>query len=135
MLLDKGSDEVLGFDTGDVNQTILGETAADTTECWEFSTNARTFCSYKDPWNRVELSFKSLSSLGEEGFIQLENNARGGPVVLQHFEPRYVANEDYLKNDEDGFYNFGSLNQSKVTKMCEELGIDVIDVTSPDALY
>ena len=27
-------------------------------ECWEFSNNARGYCSYRDPWNRVELSFK-----------------------------------------------------------------------------
>ena len=135
MLLDKGSDAVLGFDTGDAEQTVLGETAADTTECWEFATNARTFCSYKDPWNRVELSFKSPASIGEDGFIQLEGGERGGPVVLQHFEPRYVANDDYLKNDENGFYNFGSLNQSQVNEMCEELGIPMIDVTADDALY
>jgi hypothetical protein len=60
MLLDKSSTQVLGFKTPkkvthkflkdkDGNPAMLRDIA----ECWEFSTNARTFCSFKDPWKRV----------------------------------------------------------------------------------
>jgi hypothetical protein len=107
----------------------------DVAECWEFSTNARTFCSYKDPWNRVELSFKGPKDAGDEIFIQLGENKVGGPIVLNHFEPRYFEFEDYLKNDEDGFFNFGNLEPDQVKAMCEDIGIPVIDINSNNAKY
>ena len=137
MLLDKGSDHVMGFDMDDsVTHNILNNKSVnDLAECWEFATNARTFCSYKDHWNRVELSFKGPKSKGDSIFISLTDNKIGGPVVLEHFEPRYVKNDDYLKNDEPGFYNFGNLTQDQVTKMCQKLKIDTIDITDPEAKY
>jgi hypothetical protein len=139
MLLDKGSDQVLGFKTPKkVTHKLLGnQMLRDVAECWEFSTNARTFCSYRDPWNRVELSFKAPPNVGDNGFIKLESGNIGGPMVLNHFEPRYFKFEDYLKNDEDGFYNFGNLDQDTVTAMCEDLGIPNIGTkdTNPNAQY
>ena len=137
MLLDKGSDQVLGFKTPKkVEHTLVGnEMLRDVAECWEFSTNARTFCSYRDPWDRVEFSFKAPASEGLNGFIKLDSGAIGGPVVLNHFEPRYFKYEDYLKNDEDGFYNFGNLDKDTVEEICNDLGIPVIDITSSNAPY
>lgn len=137
MLLDKGSDQVLGFKTNKkIEHTLVdNKRLRDVAECWEFSTNARTFCSYKDPWNRVELSFKGPKSIGDDAFIKLEGDKIGGPVVLNHFEPRYFAYEDYLKNDEDGFYNFGNLEVDQVKAMCEDIGIPVIDINSDNAKY
>ena len=137
MLLDKGSDQVLGFKTPKkVEHTLVdNKKLRDVAECWEFSTNARTFCSYRDPWDRVELSFKAPRSVGNNGFIKLDSGAIGGPVVLNHFEPRYFVYEDYLKNDEDGFYNFGNLDQDTVNEICDDLGISVIEITSDEAKY
>ena len=56
-------------------------------------------------------------------------------MVLNHFEPRYFEYEDYLKNDEDGFYNFGNLDQTAVDAMCDDIGIDRIDIAADDAKY
>lgn len=150
MLLDKGSDQVLGFkapkkvthklfpdgtdDEGKPKYKMLRDVA----ECWEFSTNARTFTSYRDPWNRVELSFKTPEDLeGDEGFIKLASGNIGGPMVLNHFEPRYFWAEDYLKNDENGLYNFGDLgDKSKfVEDMCEDIGVKVFYPDDPRAKY
>ena len=137
MLLDKGSDQVLGFKPSKkVTHKLVGnKMLRDVAECWEFSTNARTFCSYRDPWDRVELSFKAPASEGLNGFIKLEGGKIGGPVVLNHFEPRYFKYKDYLANDEDGFYNFGNLDQDTANEICEDIGIDVIDTTSENAPY
>jgi hypothetical protein len=59
MLLDKGSDEVLGFKPPkNVKANYLsGKDMRKKAECWEFSNNNRTYCSYRDPEDRVELSF------------------------------------------------------------------------------
>lgn len=137
MLLDKGSDQVLGFKAPKkIEHKLVGnKKLRDVAECWEFANNARGFCSYRDPWERVELSFKGPRSIGDSAFIKLESGNIGGPVVLNNFEPRYFAYEDYLKNDEDGFYNFGNLDQDTVNAICDDLGIDVIDISSADAKY
>ena len=137
MLLDKGSDKVLGFKPDKkIEHTLVGnKKLRDVAECWEFSTNARTFTSYRDPWGRVELSFKAPRSIGDAAFIKLEGNKIGGPVVLNHFEPRYFKYKDYLANDEDGFYNFGNLEQDTVNEICADIGVDPIDVSSANAKY
>lgn len=136
MLLDKGSDQVLGFKPSKKieHKLVDNKKLRDVAECWEFATNARTFCSYKDPWNRVELSFKSPTDV-TDGFIKLPSGETGGPVVLNHFEPRYFEFEDYLKNDENGFYNFGALNPDFINEMCDEIGIPRIDKSADDAKY
>jgi hypothetical protein len=68
MLLDKSSTAVLGYKPHkDVCHTMFPDgmkdgvpkykRLRDVAECWEFSNNARGFCSYRDPWSRVQLSF------------------------------------------------------------------------------
>lgn len=102
MLLDKGSDEVLGFKPPKkVTANFLGgKDMRKKAECWEFSNNNRTYCSYRDPEDRVELSFMPSEEqiANEKGLT-----AAGVPIVADCFEYRYNDNEDYL----DILYNLG----------------------------
>ena len=102
MLLDKGSDEVLGFKPPkNVKANFLGgKDMRKKAECWEFSNNNRTYCSYRDPEDRVELSFMPSDEqiANEKGLT-----AAGVPIVADCFEYRYNDNEDYL----DILYNLG----------------------------
>lgn len=100
MLLDKGSDDVLGFSpnkkiTTKYVKTIKGKDAKvkDIAECWEFSANNRQYCSFKDPQNRVKLSFLRDK---EEDAKDGRFNANMGLNIVDNFEYRYNANEDYL---------------------------------------
>lgn len=101
MLSDKGSDEVYGFKP---NKKILAkyldnEKVRDMVECWEFSDNSRTWCSYNDPLNRNELSFSYPDSSveGGEKLNEPEGGGVGGaPYVANSFEYRYNTNEDVL---------------------------------------
>ena len=94
MLLDKSSDVVLGFKPNkNITRTDTNEKMRDVAECWEFSTNARTYTSYRDPWDRVELSFMPPESaiIDKTGLT-----ADGAPLICNHIEYRYTKNEDYL---------------------------------------
>lgn len=100
MLLDKGSDEVLGFKTNKkITSKILKDEKGkamkmrDVAECWEFSTNARTYTSYRDPWDRVELSFMPPESAIND---KTGLTADGAPLICNHIEYRYTKDEDYL---------------------------------------
>lgn len=124
MLLDKGSSDVFGFSPSKkITQKYLNEKKVkDIAECWEFSNNARTFCSFRDPWNRVELSFSAPDSATiAERNIKLDGGGYGGPVVLNSFEPRYFWAEDYLKSDEPGLYTFGQTTKEDRAAMAEDL--------------
>jgi hypothetical protein len=95
MLLDKGSDEVLGFKPPKtVTHTLLNnKDVRKKAECWEFSTNARTYTSYRDPHNRTELSFLPTQEAVEDGTGLTDQKA---PIMANHFEYRYNDNEDWL---------------------------------------
>lgn len=116
MLLDKGSDEYYGFDINKkiTNNLLDDEKQKDVTECWEFSNNARGFCSYRDPWNRVELSFKAPSGVANE------YTTDGAPVVANSFEYRYHSKEDSI----DTLYSFNSATQSDLDAVAEDLGLE-----------
>lgn len=129
MLLDKGSDEVLGFKPakGVTANFLDGKNVRKKAECWEFSNNNRTYCSYRDPWDRVQLSF-----MPPEDKIADETGltAAGIPIVADSFEYRYNDNEDYL----DILYKLGVKSDGKWTyagsekdaaKFLEETGIDI----------
>lgn len=126
MLLDKSSTSVLGFktpkkvyhklfpakynDDGTVKEyTRLRDIA----ECWEFSNNARGFCSYRDPWNRVELSFKAPKGVANE------YTADGAPVVANSFEYRYHSKDDFI----DVLYKFDEATQTQLDEVADELGL------------
>lgn len=116
MLLDKGSDEVYGFDVDKkiTNNLVKGKKQKDITECWEFSNNSRTYCSYRDPWNRVELSFKAPAGVANE------YTANGAPFVADSFEYRYHTKEDSI----DILYEFDKASQSDLDEVADDLGLD-----------
>ena len=111
MLLDKGSDEVYGFKpdktTGkDIFQKFLGnKKISKIAECWEGENNSRTFCSFRDPMNRKDLSFNVYTLNGTEK-VPVLNSVGSAPVVADSFEYRYHADADildYVYNpDKDG---------------------------------
>ena len=110
MLLDKGSDDVLGFSPDDnVTAKHLGnKKVSKIAECWEFSNNNRTYCSYRDPYDRNVLSFTPKSS----DRTDLTNyTARGIPIVADSFEYRYHDKEDLL----DILYELGSYDDKTKT--------------------
>ena len=101
MLLDKGSDEVYGFKPAkSVLSKFLGhKKTRDMVECWEFSDNSRTWCSYNDPLGRKELSFTypDESVPGGQKLNEPETGGAGGaPYVANSFEYRYNQHEDLL---------------------------------------
>lgn len=93
MLLDKSSDEVLGFKTPKkmTANFVGGEKVRDVAECWEFCNNARGFCSYRDPWKRVELSFKA-----PEGVTEGALTSGGAPIIADNIEYRYNSKDDLI---------------------------------------
>lgn len=99
MLLDKGSDECFGFKPSkEVLQNQIKGTpkVRDIAECWEFQNNSRTYCSFRDPWNRYKLSFRAPDMT-----IDLQNPTNsyltlGAPKVVDSFEPRYNSNDDLI---------------------------------------
>ena len=110
MLLDKGSDEVLGFKPAKgVTANLLGnKNVRKKAECWEFSNNNRTYCSYRDPWDRNQLSFMPPQD-------KINDNtgltAAGVPNVADSFEYRYNDNEDYI----DILYGLGKYDSTTKT--------------------
>jgi hypothetical protein len=92
MNLDKGSDEVYGFKTPkDLKANFVNnEKVRDIVECWEFSTNNRGFCSFRDPWDRMELSFKAPTGVANAF------NAYKAPWIVDNVEYRYSKHEDAL---------------------------------------
>ena len=129
MLLDKGSDEVLGFKPpkGVTANLMGGKDVRKKAECWEFSNNNRTYCSYRDPWDRVELSFTPPDNkiTDETGLT-----AAGIPIVADSFEYRYHDKEDYL----DTLYGLGKKDngvwgyagkEEDAAAFLKETGIDI----------
>ena len=123
MLLDKSSTQVLGFKTDKkITQTLVGnKKLKDVAECWEFSTNSRTFCSFRDPWNRVELSFKAPAGVANEFTSKL------APVVMNHFEYRYHSMDDTI----DELMNYSDLSQEKLNSIIDDLRKSLKDNSIP----
>lgn len=118
MLLDKGSDEVYGFKpdktsgTSDVFQKYLkNKKVSKIAECWEFENNSRTFCSFRDPMNRKDLSFNVYTVESNGNHIPVLNSVRSAPVVVDSFEYRYHTDGDILDyimnpdNEGEKFYS------------------------------
>lgn len=126
MLLDKSSTSVLGFKTpkkichklfpkkyNDDGTVKEYHRLRDIAECWEFSNNARGFCSYRDPWNRVEMSFKAPAGVANE------YTSKGAPIVANSFEYRYHSKDDYI----DVLYEFDEATQDDLNEVINELGL------------
>ena len=131
MLLDKSSRAVLGYKPHkDVCHTMFPDgmkdgapkykRLRDVAECWEFSNNARGFCSYRDPWSRVQLSFLAPDSLERD---KSKYTAKGAPIVCNSFEYRYHSKDDAI----DVFYDYNakSGDPQKMKKACDDLGIEI----------
>lgn len=121
MLLDKGSAEAYGFKLGSEYQQAFVDgnpAVSDVAECWEFENNSRGFCSFRDPWNRKDLSFKAPVGVSNEF------TANGAPIVADYFEYRYNANDDYI----DMLYNMNKSfeNQNTIKKLQKQFGADKI---------
>ena len=122
MLLDKGAAEAYGFsDTGMLQSYVDHKSVDDVAECWEFENNSRGFCSYRDPWNRRELSFKAPDELAES----VKWTTTGAPVVADSFEYRYNALDDYI----DYLVDLDSSAGNAVTaaKVKDTLGVDIVN--------
>jgi hypothetical protein len=123
MLLDKGADEAYGFKPlTEANQKFVDNTPVEeVAECWEFENNNRTFCSFRDPLNRRQLSFDVPNSY----------TSASAPVVADSFEYRYnnAADDlDLLVNLQDS-----AANQEDVATIQKDFGVD-ISSTNADGL-
>lgn len=127
MLIDKGSDMIFGFDADAKSEWSRGpkfdkiegydpdhpdqyevtwednkkRKMKDITECWEFCDNQGTFCSFRDPKRRIELSFATYD---DDGNMEWADDREGTPLVMGSFEYRYNWAEDFLDVAfEDGY--------------------------------
>lgn len=114
MLTDKGSDAIIGFKPDKGVEAKLVKDAKgknkkvrDVAECWEFSNNSRTYCSFRDPENRVKLSFKRSANSDNEF------NANMAPSIIDSFEYRYHKAADQL----DQLYEFSNQSQETLNDM------------------
>lgn len=122
MLLDKGAAEAYGFSLDDSYlQAFIKDNpvVSDIAECWEFENNSRGFCSYRDPWNRRELSFKAPDELAESA----KWTTNGAPIVADSFEYRYNALDDYIDYLVD--LNKSASNSVTAAKVKDTLGVDI----------
>ena len=110
MLLDKGSDEVYGFKP-DKTATTDGKLGSDLVsplqkfvkykkvgkiaECWEMENNNRTYCSFRDPDKRKDLTFKAFEIKNGQKTYKL-NSVGSAPLVADSFEYRYHTDADIL---------------------------------------
>ena len=131
MLLDKGSDEVYGFKpdktTGlDVFQKYLkNKKISKIAECWEFENNSRTFCSFKDPMNRKDLSFNVYTLNGQEK-VPVLNSMRSAPIIVDSFEYRYHVDGDILDYIMDPDKNGDKYSAEDTVAYMTKEGIDLL---------
>jgi hypothetical protein len=113
MLVDKGSAECYGFKPSSkvTSKALDGAKVKDIVECWEFENNSRGFCSFRDPWNRKELSFKAPTGLTDSEMY----TANGAPIVADSFEYRYSSNDDNM----DLLYDLASLTETNQKDLVE----------------
>ena len=151
MLLDKGSDECYGFKpskkvthklfpAGEKDGAPVYKKLRDIAECWEFSDNNRGFCSFRDPWNREEFSFKAPED------AENKYTANLAPVVADSFEYRYSKYDDALDVIYDigpgGTFNalpvtkdaLGNYTDSRTATLKDAFGDD-FDVTNLEAIH
>ena len=127
MLLDKGSDEVLGFDTPDelTAKFLGGKKVSKIAECWEFCNNSRGFCSYRDPWKRVELSFKAPADTDPKEAL----TAKGAPIITDNIEYRYNSKEDLI----DIILDVNAADNDTSAEFFKETGIELLSDAGKEA--
>lgn len=102
MLLDKGSDEVYGFkpdktcgDKTISQKFVKNKKISKVAECWECENNNRTYCSFRDPDKRKDLTFDAFQIVNGQKIRKL-NSVRSAPLVADSFEYRYHDDADTL---------------------------------------
>lgn len=129
MLLDKSSNEVLGFKTpDDVKANFVGDGSKKVSkiaECWEFCNNSRGFCSYRDPWKRVELSFKAPEGTDPKEAL----TAKGAPIITDNIEYRYNANDDFI----DIVLDINAADNDTSAEFQAETGIEILSEEGKEA--
>ena len=115
MILDKGADEAYGFAIDNVFQKFADyKEVSKVAECWEFSDNIGTFCSFRDPNSRDNLEFKVLK---EDGTQSLTEN--GAPIVANSFEYRYHNDSD----DIDIVYDLTNADTDNLSALAQNQGL------------
>ena len=133
MNIDKSSDEIYGFKPGKeiVANYMKKKAVSKKVECWEFENNSRTFCSFRDPWDRYELSFKGPNDDWFAARVdQYENgsnvlNGALAPVVVDSFEYRYNTNDDFIDLLVETQTAITSPNIC--AEILDEFGVDIAD--------
>lgn len=110
MLIDKGSDEVFGFKPdktatidGKLNSSLVSplqkflknKKISEIAECWEFENNNRTYCSFRDPDKRKDLTFDAFEMKNGQKVRKL-SSTKSAPLVADSFEYRYHDESDAL---------------------------------------
>lgn len=115
MLLDKGSDEAYGFaPMQEANQKFAeNKPIKEVAECWEFENNNRTFCSFRDPLNRRQLSFNVPDQL----------TTAEAPIVADSFEYRYHTNADEIDYLVD--LKSSTENAKAIAEIQKKFGVDI----------
>ena len=141
MLLDKGSDENYGFKLDKTAgftpaaKFVKNKKITKIAECWEFQNNARTFCSFRDPMMRKDLSFDVFET-NDDGTVKVDpttgkpvrvlNSVRSGPVVLDAFEYRYHTDGDILDYIFDPIKEADKYKSEDVQEYMQEKGVEFL---------
>ena len=141
MLLDKGSDENYGFKLDKTAgftpcaKFVKNKKITKIAECWEFQNNARTFCSFRDPMLRKDLSFDvfetesdgiTIKKDAQGKPIRVLNSVRSGPVVLDAFEYRYHTDSDILDYIFDPIKEADKYKSEDVQDYMKEKGVEFL---------
>ena len=131
MLIDKGSDECYGFKpdktTGDdilqryININGDHPEIKDIVECWEFENNSRTYCSFRDPLKRKDLSFNYSDDTG----TPVASSTKSGPKVMDSFEYRYCNGDDLLDYIANFSNNSDKLHSDTAVEYMRAKNIDI----------
>ena len=101
MLLDKGSDEAFGFKpdktsgASPLQKFLKNKKISKIAECWEMENNNRTYCSFRDPDKRKDLTFDAFEIKNGKKVRKL-SSTKSAPLVADSFEYRYNNDSDAL---------------------------------------
>ena len=92
----------------------------DITECWEFENNSRTYCSFRDPLQRKDLSFDF-----EENGSPALNAVKSAPRVADSFEYRFSNSDDILDYIVDPIKNSSKLKSDAMVEYMRSVHKDL----------
>ena len=130
MLLDKGSDEAFGFKpdktsgASPLQKFLKNKKISKIAECWEMENNNRTYCSFRDPDKRKDLTFKAFEIKNGEKVYKV-NSVGSAPLVADSFEYRYNASADILDYIMDPIKEGDKLNSEDAVAYMAENNVDL----------